>query len=123
MADTDSDGDGLADCADNCLTVANASQDDDDRDGLGNACDDDDDNDNIDDADDQCPGTVDAVVDANGCPLTGTFSDSDNDGVANQYVANPARTQMPSAVTVRIYLLMRSAEPDAHYVNTKTYNL
>lgn len=36
---TDSDGDGVDDCADNCPTVANPDQTDSDGDGLGDACD------------------------------------------------------------------------------------
>src|SRR5438046_7364446 len=36
---TDSDGDGIADTADNCPQVANANQLDSDGDGLGDACD------------------------------------------------------------------------------------
>jgi hypothetical protein len=35
----DADGDGVADASDNCPTVANADQADQDADGLGNACD------------------------------------------------------------------------------------
>ena len=39
-APADSDGDGVADAADNCLTVANPDQVDGDGDGDGDACDD-----------------------------------------------------------------------------------
>src|SRR5205814_4017212 len=39
VADTDSDGDGVADCHDNCPHVSNADQADTDGDGVGNACD------------------------------------------------------------------------------------
>ena len=38
-ADVDSDGDGIADSADNCSSVANSDQLDSDGDGVGNACD------------------------------------------------------------------------------------
>jgi hypothetical protein len=37
--DDDSDADGLSDCADNCPSIANLSQADDDGDAFGNACD------------------------------------------------------------------------------------
>src|SRR5574338_691526 len=35
----DEDGDCVADLTDNCPTVSNAAQDDDDHDGVGNTCD------------------------------------------------------------------------------------
>lgn len=46
---TDADSDGIDDDLDNCPDTANASQEDTDGDGMGNACDDDDDNDGLDD--------------------------------------------------------------------------
>lgn len=40
VPDVDADGDGVADCIDNCPETANADQTDSDGDGLGDACDD-----------------------------------------------------------------------------------
>ena len=51
----DSDRDGTADSIDNCITVANAGQENSDNDSFGNACDSDDDNDSLSDAQDNCP--------------------------------------------------------------------
>jgi type IV pilus assembly protein PilW len=49
--------------------------------------------------------------------------DTNGDGVANRYTANPAAADMPTAVAARIYLLVRSTEPDRSYTNTKSYYL
>ena len=50
--------------------------------------------------------------------------DTDWDGVADQYVAPPsAVAQMNQVVTARIYLLVRSSQPDNFYTNDKTYQL
>lgn len=65
----DSDGDGVADEADNCPLAANPEQSDLDGDAHGDACDDDDDGDGVADADDVCPTVSD--------PLQ---SDADGDG-------------------------------------------
>ena len=53
----DSDGDGIADVADNCPSVSNPDQRDDDQDGIGDTCDAliDSDGDGIADAADNCP--------------------------------------------------------------------
>lgn len=53
--DSDVDRDGVPDLRDNCPTLSNPSQDDQDQDGLGALCDEDDDNDGIMDGDDNCP--------------------------------------------------------------------
>ncbi len=38
VAEADSDGDGILDCVDNCPDIKNASQEDSDEDGVGDAC-------------------------------------------------------------------------------------
>ncbi|AOW20936.1 hypothetical protein LPB138_09740 [Urechidicola croceus] len=101
----DLDGDGVLDSDDNCPSVANADQADNDGDGIGDVCDDDDDDDTVLDIDDNCPLTAntnqldtdgdglgdvcddddddDTVLDINdNCPLTANTdqSDLDNDG-------------------------------------------
>ena len=56
----DGDGDGVPDDSDNCPTVSNADQLDQDGDGVGNACDPDQDGDDVDDGDDNCALTPNA---------------------------------------------------------------
>lgn len=51
----DTDGDGVANTADNCPGIANANQLDTDGDGTGDACDSDDDQDTVADGADNCP--------------------------------------------------------------------
>ena len=91
---TDSDGDGLADPADNCPDVSNLDQVDLDHDGIGDACDPlvtiDSDGDGVYDAEDDCPAesgtSTGALV---GCP------DRDGDGWADTIDAcpdDPAKT-------------------------------
>ncbi len=71
--DADPDGDGVLNAADNCVTTANASQQDTDADGAGDACDSDDDNDGVVDTSDKFPLNAAASV------------DPDNDGQPEQW--------------------------------------
>ncbi len=99
----DLDGDGIDDVSDNCPTIANVDQADNDMDGIGDVCDDDDDNDTILDVDDNCPMTAntdqsdldgdgmgdvcdddmdgDSVLNADdNCPMTANTDQADMDG-------------------------------------------
>jgi len=99
----DADGDGVPDLDDNCPSVANPGQEDNDGDGDGDACDDDNDNDGVPDVDDNCPFVAnpgqentdgdglgnacddddddDGVLDINdNCPLTANPGQENNDG-------------------------------------------
>ena len=78
----DIDEDGVDDDDDNCVLVANPSQDDTDGDTQGNACDGDDDDDGIGDADDVCPDVTDPEQnDADGDGIGDACADGDGDGV------------------------------------------
>ena len=47
--------------------------------------------------------------------------DNSGDGYADQYVAGPSTDQMDKVISARIYLLMRSVEPDINYTNDHSY--
>ncbi len=86
----DSDGDGWATTVDNCPSVRNTSQSDNDNDNRGDACDRDDDNDGITDSLDACPYEPGTEA-TRGCP------DTDEDGVRDSDdncpdVSNPEQT-------------------------------
>lgn len=68
----DGDGDGVADAADNCPTVANPDQADADGDGTGDACDSDTDGDGVPNTSDNCPTVANAAQ-----------TDTDNDGIGD----------------------------------------
>ena len=85
-SDTDTDGDGIFDEADNCPLVSNPYQTDTDSDAKGDACDTDDDGDGILDGSDNCPlisnaGQTDTDSDATGDACD---TDDDDDGVSDR---------------------------------------
>jgi len=47
--------------------------------------------------------------------------DSDNDGVVNQFKANPTAAELSTAINAKLYILIRSPEKDAAYTDSKTY--
>jgi hypothetical protein len=82
-SNTDTDGDGINDNADNCPAVSNADQADGDNDGFGEVCDSDDDNDGVLDVGDNCQTTANAdQTDTDGDGI-GDACDSSNGSAGN----------------------------------------
>jgi Tfp pilus assembly protein PilW len=48
--------------------------------------------------------------------------DTTGDGFADRYIADPTTAQMDQVISVRIYLLARSTQPDPNYLNDHTYD-
>jgi|JI10StandDraft_1071094.scaffolds.fasta_scaffold05473_4 hypothetical protein len=76
----DTDGDGVLDAADNCPTMANADQANNDGDAAGDVCDPDDDNDTVLDAADNCPITANGDQTNSDTDGLGDACDDDDDG-------------------------------------------
>ena len=74
----DSDSDGIADNIDNCDSLSNPEQFDNDGDGIGDVCDTDEDNDGVPDTTDNCPLT--ANPDQKDTDNDGQQKDDNNDG-------------------------------------------
>jgi type IV pilus assembly protein PilW len=49
--------------------------------------------------------------------------DTDGDGIANQYVANPGNAAIRQAVSARVFVLVRSRDRIAGYTNAKQYQM
>ena len=90
--ESDTDGDGYADSADNCPDIANPSQADADGDGTGDACEPDTDGDGVIDDDDNCPAVtnpgqedLDNDLDGNACDVcpADELNDVDSDGLCS----------------------------------------
>jgi hypothetical protein len=96
VEDVDTDGDGILDANDNCVSEPNADQLDTDGDTVGNACDLDDDNDGIADNEDAFPLDSTESVDTDSDGI-GNNADQDDDGdgvvdILDAFPLNPSET-------------------------------
>lgn len=80
VEDSDQDGDGIGDAEDNCVSVANPTQDDSDADGLGDACDSPDSG-GTEVTDTDGDGLLDSMEASYGCDPT--LADTDGDGISD----------------------------------------
>lgn len=89
----DTDGDGVSDEIDNCVSIANNDQADFDLDGIGDLCDTDTDNDGLIDDLDVCKTTqIGSIVNENGCSIDELCQCNDNWKNHGAYVRCIART-------------------------------
>jgi hypothetical protein len=91
-ANAETDGDGVVDSVDNCDTVVNPGQENNDPDAQGDACDADDDNDDVNDDFDNCqltanPEQRDDDQDGIGNACDGTFDSNDGKSSGGGWVA------------------------------------
>ncbi|MFK8015713.1 MAG: thrombospondin type 3 repeat-containing protein, partial [Gammaproteobacteria bacterium] len=110
----DSDGDGIADAADNCAMLFNANQRDSNADGFGNACDADLNNDGMVNATDLgllrlAFFSVDSDADSNGDGIVNTV---DLGAMRSQFFAPPGPSSIEPIYTRRVYKSLRDTDMD-----------